>query len=134
MQRRAHAIATAGRAPYLRRVSLTRLIRFLAMLAVVLSPLAMLVATPAHASFHHMVKTEHAAAPMAAGHCPDMDRQSKDRSAPSMDCAMACAAIPAVAGWVTAPPSAPSAADPIRLTIFGHGLEPEAATPPPRFA
>ena len=53
MSAKRHAIAPSVPAAYLRPVSLTRLIRFLTMLALVLSPLAAFVASPASATAHH---------------------------------------------------------------------------------
>ena len=134
------ASATAGRGAYLRGVSLTRLIRFLAIFALVLSPLAMLGAAPASAMTHH--------AAMAAGHdmavdlsmaamshCQDMDGTSKDQPCESGDCLTACAAVPAIPAvggqlephaLVHGPRQLPA------LVSVPHGLVPEAATPPPR--
>ena len=116
-------------------MSLTRLIRFLAILAVVLSPLAMLVGTPAQASSHHAMMMDDEAAPKAAGHCPDMDERSKDGTERSMDCAMACAAtMPELADQVDAVPLPPAARLRPALLSVGHGLGPEATDPPPRSA
>ena len=146
-----HVIATGGRAPYLRRVSLTRLIRFLTLFALVLAPLAPFVAAPASATAHHAAMATgghqmagHAmpAHDMAAGssmaampHCQDMDGKSKDQPCGSGDCARACAAVPAIsaaAGQIEphelfhGPQLLPA------LVSVPHGLVPEAATPPPR--
>jgi hypothetical protein len=47
---------------------------------------------------------------------------------------MACAAIPAQGSEVEAKLLAPSASDSAPVKGIGHGMEPEAATPPPRTA
>jgi hypothetical protein len=147
------AIATGGSAAYLRRVSLTRFIRFLTVLALVLSPLATFIATPASASAHHaaMAAEGHRMAghempghdkagdaSMAAMHlCEDMGNQPMDQPCGSgdSDCVKACAAVPAIAAvggqlepqlLSHGPQQMPA------LVSVPHGLVPEAATPPPR--
>lgn len=131
----AGAIATAVPKAYLNGVYFTRIMRFLTILAVLLSPLVMMGGTPAQAMSHHASIGEVAAAPMPMGHCDDMDMQSEGRSAPSMDCAVACAAmLPEPGSRGAGEPLEPIALDRPMLISFRHGLGPEAATPPPRFA
>ena len=130
----AAAIAAGPPTAYLRGVSLTRLIRFLTILALVLSPVAMLGGGPAQASSHHMMMASQAA-DMAMEHCHDAGEKSKDRSAPSMDCAMACAAMmPELGDQLDGLPSVPAGLQAPAPVTVGHGLVPEAADPPPRTA
>jgi hypothetical protein len=146
-----HIVATSGPAAYLRPVLLTRLIRFLTMLALVLSPLATFVAAPASATAHHaaMTASNHQmtghempghdmagdASMAAVPKCQDMNGQSKGPSCGSRDCVKACAAvpaIPAVGGQLE--PQVLSHGPQLLPTLVSvpHGLVPEAATPPPR--
>ena len=153
MNLRFRTIVTNGPAAYLRRVSLTRFIRFLTILALALSPLAAFVATPASATAHH-------AAMAAEGHrmagrempdhdkagdasmavmqlCKDMGDNPMDQPCGSgdSDCVKACAAVPAI-------PAVGGQLEPqvlhhgpqrmATLVSVPHGLVPEAATPPPR--
>ena len=143
------AIATAGGAAYLRHVSLTRLIRFLTILALVLSPLAAFVSAPASATAHHtamaadghqmagheMARDASMPAMPAMPHCKGMGEPSKEQPCGSGDCVKACAAVPAI-------PAIGGQLDPHALShgpqlvpalvSVPHGLVPEAATPPPR--
>jgi hypothetical protein len=150
---RFRTIVTGGPAAYLRHVSLTRLTRFLTILALALSPLAPFVAAPASATAHHaaMAAEGHqmaghempgddkaGAASMAAMQlCTDMGDQPMDEPCGPSDaeCVKACAAvpaIPAVGGQLEpqvlshGPQRVPA------LVSVHHGLVPEAATPPPR--
>ena len=143
-------IATVEPAAYLRRVSLTRLIRFLTILALALSPLAAIGGAPALAMSHsamaadggqmaghrmagHDMKADLSMAAMS--HCEDMDDKSKDQPCDSGDCVTACAAvpaIPAVGGQLEPHSLAHGPRQPPALVSVPHGLVPEAATPPPR--
>ena len=141
-------IASARPAAYLRRVSLTRLIRFLTILALVLSPLAMVGPSPASAMANHaaMAANGHAmpgrdmasnAAMAAMSHCQGMEGKSKDQPCDSGDCLEACAAvpaIPAVGGQLEPHALAHGPRQLPALVSAPHGLDPEAATPPPRSA
>ena len=145
-------IATCGWPAYLRGVSLTHLIRFLTILALALSSLAPLVATPASAAAHHsaMATSHQMAGHEMPGHdmagdasraamrlCKDLGDAPTDRPCGSGDeeCVEACAAfpgIPAVSGGLE-PHAVPHAAQLLpALVSVPHGLVPEAATPPPR--
>lgn len=144
------AIALAKSAAYLRRVSLTRLIRFLTVLALVLSPLATIGASPALAMAHHSAMASSgqqmagqqmaghdmtADASMAAAPCPDMDGKSKVQPCGSDDCQTACAAVPAIpaVGGQLAPHAVPHGPQLLPALVSApNGLDPEAATPPPR--
>jgi hypothetical protein len=154
MNIRFRTIATGEPAAYLRRVSLTRLIRFLTILALALSPLATFVAAPASATAHHaaMATSGHQMAghempghDMAGGTsmaamaaCQDMEGQSKGQpcgSGDSGDCMKACAAVPAIpaVGGQLGPPFLDHGPQRVpTLVSVPHGLVPEAATPPPR--
>ena len=143
---------TGGPWAYLRRVSLTRLIRFLTILALALSPLATFVAAPASATAHHaamaaeghrmagheMPGDEAGDASMAAMQlCKDMGDQPMDQpcGSPDSDCVKACAAvpaIPAVGGQLEPQVLSHGPQRMPALVSVPHGLVPEAATPPPR--
>jgi hypothetical protein len=105
------------------------LVRLLAMLALLLMPLAMAGQGHAAAATPH-----HAAAASPAGHhhqssSPEQEEQRKGSAA---QCMMACAALPAFDAPLRHETEAPSAALfalPVRPIT---GLAPEAETPPPR--
>ncbi len=153
MNIRFRTIVTGGPRAYMRRVSLTRFIRFLTILALALSPLATFVAAPASATAHHSAMA--AGSHQMTGHempghdmagdasmpamqlCKDMGNKSMDQPCGSGDgdCVKTCAAvpaIPAVGGQLGTrilshgPQRIPA------LVSVPHGLVPEAATPPPR--
>lgn len=137
----------------MRLVLLTRLIRFLTILALAISPLATASAAPASMA-HHAVMT--ASGSQAADHrmlghdmaadatmaampgCQDMDGQSKDqpcRSGDTGDCFKACAAVPAIpaVGGQLGPQVLDHGPQRVpNLMSVPHSLVPEAATPPPR--
>ena len=138
-------IATTGSGAYLRLVSLTRLIRFLTILALALSPLATFVAAPASAAAHHAEMA--AGGHQMAGHemagdaamqlCKDMGDKPMDQPCGSgdSDCVKACAAvpaIPAVGGQLEPQVLSHGPQRMPALVSVPHGLVPEAATPPPR--
>lgn len=68
----------------------------------------------------------------AAGHCDGMTPNQESGDTASVNCVMACAALPAVApdspAEVALAADTPAAA----LLVSLHGMRPEAATPPPR--
>ena len=110
----------------------SRLVRFLAMLALLLMPLAMAGQGHAVAAAPH-----HETASDTAGHCADMDsdQSTEERgSSTSAQCLMACAALPA------ADAPLPAARTVFRASATGTpaagitGLAPESETPPPRTA
>jgi hypothetical protein len=126
---------------------LTRLIRILTLLALVLSPLAMIGAAPAMAhqaatagsghpmAGHAMAGHDMNASMAAMAHCKDMDKKSKDQPCGSSDCLTACAAvpaIPAVGGQLEPHALAHGPRQHPALMSAPQGLDPEAATPPPR--
>ena len=111
-----------------------RLFRLLIVLAVLLSPVAMTVGASAQAMGHQIASVEAAATPMSAGHCAEMDKQSKEHGAPSIDCMIACAGMLPQVGHVDVHILSPMPVQQSAIRAFRHGLEPEAATPPPRFS
>lgn len=119
-------IATVAAAAYLRLMPVTRLIRLAIMLAVLLAPLAMIAGVPAQAAEHH------AAASQTLDHCAGLQKKSKELPLQGRDCMMACAAIIPICSEIDAHLPSPAAAQALALATSGHGLEPEAATPPPR--
>ena len=134
-------IASVRPAAYLRAVSLTRLIRFLTIFAVMFAPLGMIGAAPAmagtgHQMMGHTMPAHEMNASMAAmAHCKDMDKKSEGQPCGSGDCVKACAAVPAIPAMggqlephalAHGPQLLPA------LVSVPHGLVPEAATPPPR--
>lgn len=125
-------IATNSRGDHLRRMAKPHIVRFLAILAVLLMPFGMLGGVPATAMARHTSMT------MSAGHCAGMpDMPAKDRKAPSApccDCMVACAAIPSENSCIEHAAPAPMAAQAVILAPAIRGLHPEAATPPPRIA
>ena len=69
------------------------------------------------------------------GHCADMSGE-QDKSAPtgpSIDCMIACAAMPAADFSVAVHPLFVAFIEPARLTGALHGLHPESDPPPPRY-
>jgi uncharacterized protein involved in copper resistance len=117
----------------------TPFMRILTILAVLLAPLGMIAGTSAQAATTHAASaaTHPADAMPAMDHCAGMQKSedmSKGQPGHQHDCMMACAAIPAFGSELPAKPMTPSTIDPIALASTGHGLGPEAATPPPRFA
>ena len=153
MNIRFRTIVTGGPAAYLRRVSLTRFIRFLTILALALSPLATFVAAPASATAHHAAmaaSSDQMPGHQMSGHdmagdawmaamagCKDMGEMPSDQPCgPSDgDCVKACAAVPAIpaVGGDLEPHAVSHGAQLLpALVSVPHGLVPEAATPPPR--
>jgi hypothetical protein len=76
----------------------------------------------------------HAAAMDPAGHCADMDKQSGDRAGSSIDCLIACSALPSAASEIAAHPSAASVPRQASPAVGLRGLHPESDPPPPRLA
>lgn len=104
----------------------TRLMRFVIMLAALLAPLGMIGGARAHPT------ADHATAFQSMKHCADVQKHSNKQTAPSPDCTIACAAILSASSEIKARLLALAPPDPLALPTSGHGLEPEAETPPPR--
>lgn len=130
-------VASVRGTAYLGRMSLTRLLRLLAIFAVILSPLSMAsghaaMAMPAAST----TMADHMAPPAPAGHCADMPSQ-KDESGPpasNVDCLIACSTLPTLAFEVEAHPVLASFDEPAALVAALHGLHPESDPPPPRLS
>ena len=152
MNIRFRTIATGGPAAYLRPVLLTRLIRFLTILALAFSPLATASAAPASMA-HHAAMTasgSKAADHQMQGHdmaadgtmaampgCQAMGEMPSDQPCGSSDgeCVKACAAVPAIPalGGQLEPQILSHGPQRVPMLVsVPHGLVPEAATPPPR--
>lgn len=104
-----------------------RLIQLLAFLALLLAPAGML-------GSHAAMAMPNPAASSMMEHCADTQAPS-DRERQSMiDCAMACAAMPAAAPRLVAGELAVPAAQLIGAASLSDGSAPETVTPPPRLS
>ena len=101
------------------------IIRFLALVALMLMPLGMS-AAPAMAQ---TVPAPHAMAP--AGHCDEQPEPNKAPE-PQLGCTAMCTAIPAAEAPALAPMIKPVAPRSVSIVVPFSGFEPEIATPPPR--
>lgn len=130
-------VASARYTAYLDRMSLTRLLRLLAIFAVILSPLSMATSHAAMASPAASASmADHMAAATPIGHCADMAGQEDKGGAPApnIDCLIACSALPTLAFEVQVHPVFASFVEPAALVAALHGLHPESDPPPPRFS
>jgi len=126
-------IADGTSQAYSSAMVLPRLMRVLTLLAVLLAPLTMMAS---HASAAPMPVT-HAMSEASAmpGHCPPTgEEQDRQKPTPNIDCTIMCSAMPAVdtafAAQIIVPPL-----DLVQPVEFGgHGLNPSADPPPPRFS
>jgi hypothetical protein len=99
-------------------------LRFLALVALMLMPLGMAAPAAAHA-------------PMASApgeHCADQSQPDETPAPKAMDCVATCTALPASNTPVPAPLAAPSPPRLIALADIFVGIVPEIATPPPKHA
>jgi hypothetical protein len=104
-------------------------VRWLTLIALLLAPLAMIGGAPATA--HDRMA--------AAGHHEDV--QHDDMGSPAeappaapVDCMLACAGLPAQGAAVALHREVPAIREPLALSAHLSGLQPEAATPPPRIS
>ena len=117
-------------------MSLTRLWRVLTILAVLLAPLSMMgghaaMAMPGPSASSVM---DHGQAGSPAGHCADMDEDQTGQKSPSIDCMIACSAVPAAEFVVASHPAVHSVMPVGRLASLHPGLHPESDPPPPRLS
>ena len=115
---------------------LARLWRVLTILAVLLAPLGMMgghaaMAMPAPAATSVM---DHGQAGSPAGHCADMDQDQTGQTSPSIDCMIACSAVPAAEFVVASQPAAHGVMQIGALAGLLPGLHPESDPPPPRLS
>ena len=103
--------------------------RLLALIALVLMPIGMGAAPALAAPDHHTMMTT-----AGAGHCDEQQDPDQAPAQHQMDCTAACAAIAAPAAPVVAPTFKPTAPRTIGVAAPFTGIEPEIATPPPKFA
>jgi hypothetical protein len=104
-----------------------RLIQFMAFLALLLAPASML-------GSHAAMAMPHDAAAITMDHCADKQAPSEQDRQSMIDCAIACAAMPAaepllVADETVVPPALLTGPAP----VF-DGSAPEIVTPPPRLS
>lgn len=117
-----------GSLPIFRRVSITRLLSILAILALIAAPVAMLGGGTAMAAS----QTQSVG---ATDHCSGV-HEDNDRRQPaaSHDCVMTCSAIAPAAEPIAKKTAAlPAVHHPLPFAAF-EGVEPQAETPPPRFS
>lgn len=117
-------------------MSLTRLVRFLTLFAMLFAPLSMSGAHAALPVSGVLAATNNVKAVPPAGHCADMDESQgqNGRTSPSIDCMIACAALPAADFAVASHPAAPNTIDAARLLSGLSGLHPGSDPPPPRLS
>lgn len=118
-------------------MQLTRLLRFLTLVAMLFSPISMAAGHAAMAMPAPSAAMADQMGAMPVGHCADMsgDQDKQDKSAPTgpnIDCMIACAAMPAADFSVAVHPLFVAFIEPARLTGALHGLHPESDPPPPR--
>lgn len=117
-------------------MSLTRLWRVLTILALLFAPLSMMsghaaMAMPGPAPTAAM---DHGQAGSPAGHCADMDQDQTEHTSPSIDCMIACSAVPAAEFVVASHPAVHGVMQNGRLASLHPGLHPESEPPPPRLS
>jgi hypothetical protein len=127
----ASSVARPGALAYLPLMVATRLLRFLTLLGLLFAQLgmisghaAMAMPSSAPASSHHMTAT--------ADHCGGMDQPSAPQPGSSIDCTIACSALPGMDSLVTAHPLPLAPAPQIAVAAAMLGLHPESEPPPPR--
>lgn len=117
-------------------MSLTRLWRVLTILAVLLAPLSMMgghaaMAMPSPAASSVM---DHGQAGSPAGHCAEMDQDKTGQTSPSIDCMIACSAVPAAEFVFASHPAVHGVMQIAALASLLPGLHPESEPPPPRLS
>ena len=102
----------------------TLFVRWLTLIALLLAPLAMIGGVPAMAHDRMAVAGPHG----------DMGSPAEAPPAAPVDCMLACAGLPAQGAAVTLHRAVPTMREPLALSAHLSGLQPEAATPPPRIS
>jgi len=105
-------------------------------LAVLLAPLSMMgghaaIAMPRPAASSVM---DHGQADLPAGHCADMDQDQTGQTSPSIDCMIACSAVPAAEFAVASHPVVHGVMQIGALASLLPGLHPGSDPPPPRLS
>ena len=118
-----------------------RLVRILAIFAILLAPVSMMGSASAMAAPAAEASASHHEEPSEeGGHCAEMrgEKQEEGGSAPPQeclsDCAVTCAAIPVLGDPAADPVMLLAMTHPVSLVNWMHGLNPEAIDPPPRTA
>lgn len=96
--------------------------------------LALLLASFGMLGGHAMAAARSAVTADAGGHCAGMDDGKKAPDGSSIDCAIACAALPSSAPMLDRASIPQRAAQAAPCVSPVRGLAPEADPPPPRFA
>lgn len=104
-----------------------RLFQLLALLALLLAPAGML-------GDHAAMAMPHGTATATMGHCADRQAPADEDRQAMIDCAIACAAMPAAGPFSAMAPALVSPAPLIGLAARFDGTPPELATPPPRLS
>lgn len=127
------AIASGCARDYLRRMIA---LRFLTILAVLLAPLSMMGGHAAMAMPSPSAPSviDHGQPGSPAGHCADMDEDQTGQTSPSIDCMIACSAVPAAEFVVASHPAVHGITEVGRLASLHPGLHPESDPPPPRLS
>lgn len=117
---------------------IARLVRMLALLAMLIAPFGMMgshaaaaAAPPAPMPASH---GDAHAAPAAPDHCAPAGGDEGDRTQQSIDCTIFCAAMAAPGAEVAQRAAFAAIALGNRLEPIRHGLNPESEPPPPRFS
>ena len=103
-----------------------RFLMLLAMFAVLLAPASML---GGHAA---MAVPHSAEAQPSVGHCAEPEQQPEEREGAMIDCAIACAAMPASLQVMAGREALVAPLPKVQAVRFRTSSRPEAATPPPR--
>lgn len=135
------SIANGYTHAYLMPMLAKRLVRILAMLALVLAPLGMAGGSAAMAQPAAIPSaSHHEQAASMPDHCAELGGETDDHDGSSpqgdclSDCAVSCAAIAAPGNGMADPAMVPAMARPRAFADPLHGLSPESADPPPRTA
>lgn len=116
-------------------MSLAPLWRILTILAMLFAPFGMMSGHTAMAMpMPDSAVMAHGSAGAPAEHCADMDRDQTGQTSPSIDCMIACSAVPAAEFAVESHAAVHGILQTTRLASLLPGLHPESDPPPPRFS